>query len=97
MIKLLKTLIKVYSEQECIYFSWYASQKLQKRVEEINGPKFRKPESTLLVKLALLPTCAQFLNVIESVFSATARAIIHNSDYQSVYDCKCTIGNCFFE
>lgn len=28
-----------------------------------------------------LPAGAQFLNVIESVFSGMARAIIHNSDY----------------
>ena len=31
-----------------------------------------------------LPAGAQFLNVIESVFSGMARAIIHNSDYVSV-------------
>jgi hypothetical protein len=30
-----------------------------------------------------LPAGAQFLNVIESVFSGMARAIIHNSDYPS--------------
>jgi hypothetical protein len=37
-----------------------------------------------VVKTAPLPACAQFLNVIESVFSGMARAIIHNSDYPSV-------------
>jgi len=31
-----------------------------------------------------LPAGAQFLNVIESVFSGMARAIIHNSDYESL-------------
>jgi hypothetical protein len=31
-----------------------------------------------------LPSRAQFLNVIESVFSGMARAIIHNSDYSTV-------------
>ena len=30
-----------------------------------------------------MPASAQFLNVIESVFSSMARAIIHNSDYPS--------------
>jgi hypothetical protein len=34
------------------------------------------------------PARAQFLNVIESVFSGTARAIIHNSDYKSVDETK---------
>ena len=37
-----------------------------------------------LVAAAPLPAGAQFLNVIESVFSGMARAIIHNSDYASV-------------
>jgi len=36
------------------------------------------------LELAPLPASAQFLNVIESVFSGMARAIIHNSDYPSV-------------
>jgi len=33
--------------------------------------------------LAPLPASAQFLNVIESVFSGMASAIIYNSDYES--------------
>jgi hypothetical protein len=37
-----------------------------------------------LIKALPLPAGAQFLNVIESVFSGMARAIIHNSDYESV-------------
>ena len=36
-----------------------------------------------IVKTAPLPAGAQFLNVIESVFSGMARAIIHNSNYVS--------------
>ncbi len=36
------------------------------------------------VELVPLPASAQFLNVIESVFSGMARAVIHNSDYASV-------------
>ena len=37
---------------------------------------------------AQLPAGAQFLNVIESVFSGMARGIIHNSDYCSVEAAK---------
>src|SRR3954454_15020978 len=44
-----------------------------------------------------LPVSAQFLNVIESVFSGLARAIIHNSDYQSVDECKEAIDGYFSE
>lgn len=35
------------------------------------------------LELAPLPASAQFLNVIESVFSGMARSIIHRSDYES--------------
>ena len=39
----------------------------------------------------------QFLNVIESVFSGMARAIIHNSDYQSVEEAMQAIDRHFEE
>jgi hypothetical protein len=47
--------------------------------------------------LAPLPSCAQFLNVIESVFSGMSRAIIHNSDYESLAACKEAIDRYFAE
>src|SRR5262249_58133201 len=47
------------------------------------------------VELAPLPSGAQFLNVIESVFSGMARAVIHNSDYSSVDECKQAIDRHF--
>jgi hypothetical protein len=43
----------------------------------------------------LLPAGAQFLNVIESVFSGMARAIIHNSDYKSMDAAKAAIDRYF--
>ena len=49
------------------------------------------------VEVAPLPAGAQFLNVIESVFSGMARAVIHNSDYQSKDDAKAAIDRHFFE
>src|SRR6202521_5446677 len=48
-----------------------------------------------IVETAPLPAGAQFLNVIESIFSGMARAIIHNSDYQSVLDAKSAIDKYF--
>ena len=56
-------------------------------MDEINSPEYRKTHKCPEIVLAPLPTCAQFLNVIESVFSGMARAIIHNSNYQSVDEC----------
>jgi MFS family permease len=50
-----------------------------------------------IVKTAPLPAGAQFLNVIESVFSGMARAIIHNSDYPSVEVAKDAIDRYFTE
>jgi len=89
MIKLLAFLLKQYKTEDCIYFSWdaakwHASKKLYRKVDEINSPEYREENHNPLVKLAPLPAGAQFLNVIESVFSGMAKAIIHNSDYQSV-------------
>jgi transposase len=102
MLKLLKILIFKYTGQARIYFSWdaaswHASKKLYEKVEEINSSQYRAKHNTPLVKLAPLPSCAQFLNVIESVFSGMARAIIHNSDYQNINDCKTVIDRYFAE
>jgi hypothetical protein len=42
------------------------------------------PAAYPLVWTAPVPAGAQFLNLIESVFSGMSRAIIHNSDYASL-------------
>jgi hypothetical protein len=102
MLKLLEILIGKYVDQSCIYLSWDAaswhlSKKLFKRVEEVNRDEYRVDHAGPLVKLAPLPSCAQFLNVIESVFSGMAKAVIHNSDYQSVDECKAAIDRHFSE
>ena len=47
------------------------------------------------VETAPLPAGAQFLNVIESVFSGMARSIIHNSDYKTLEDAKAAIDRYF--
>lgn len=45
--------------------------------------------------IAPLPASAQFLNVIESVFSGKARAIIHNSNYSSIDEAKTAMNGYF--
>jgi len=102
MIKLLDLLLCKYSSEERIFFpwdaaSWHASKKLYKRVIEVNDPEYRSKHNTPIVELAPLPSGAQFLNVIESVFSGMAKAVIHNSDYQSVEECKFAIDLYFTE
>ena len=87
MIKLLDILISQYHDQERLYLcwdavSWHNSNILKTYIEDHN--KIQKPE----IKLAPLPASTQFLNVIESVFAGLAKAVIHNSDYVSVEECK---------
>jgi transposase len=102
MVKMLDVLLLQYKGQRRIFFSWdaaswHGSKKFFRRVELVNSLSYRKKHGTPGVELAPLPACAQFLNVIESVFSGMARAIIHNSDYQSVDDCKRAIDRYFKE
>jgi hypothetical protein len=100
MLKLLEILVEKYSNQSRLFFSWdaaswHASKKLYSRITEINSDEYRDTHETPQVTLAPLPRSAQFLNVIESVFSGMARAIIHNSDYQSTVDCQSAIDRYF--
>lgn len=102
MIKLLDILLEKYSDEECIYLSWdaaswHASQALYERVEEVNSTEYKNKHKSPIVKLAPLPACAQFLNIIESIFSGMSRAIIHNSNYESVDASKIAIDLYFQE
>ena len=102
MVKLLDLLLKKYADQSRIYLSWdaaswHASKRFYARVKEINSVKYRAVHKCPRVKLAPLPSRAQFLNVIESVFSGMAKAVIHNSDYQSVAEAVAAIDRHFAE
>jgi len=102
MIKLLHLLLKNYKGCRRIYLSWdsaswHASKAFCAEVEEVNKKAYRKAHFTSIVKLAPLPASAQFLNVIESVFSGMARAIIHNSNYQSAEEAMTAIDRYFRE
>lgn len=93
MIKMIHLLLHEYKDQDKLYLSWdaaswHSSKKLVKHIKEINSKKYRELNRTPLIELAPLPSSAQFLNVIESVFSGLAKSIIHNSDYQSLAECK---------
>lgn len=102
MIKLLEVLLSQYKDSTKLYFSWdaaawHASKKLYKKIEEINSLDYRNLHHTPEVHLAPLPSSAQFLNVIESVFSGLAKAVIHNSNYNTVDDCRAAIDRHFSE
>ena len=86
MIRMADLLWSRYADRRRLYLSWdaaswHVSKKLKAHLEKLNrSAADRYP----VVEIAPLPAGAQFLNVIESVFSGLARAIIHNSDYPSV-------------
>lgn len=97
MIRMMDVLLEQYRDRRCIYLSWDAaswhiSKELNRRVEDHNS---RLGGPTVVI--APLPARAQFLNVIESVFSGMARAIIHNSNYQSADEARAAIDRYFEE
>jgi len=102
MIKLLDILLKEYKRCKRLYLSWdaaawHSSKALHETLDEVNGTAYRRKHHTPRVELIPLPASAQFLNVIESVFSGMARAIIHNSDYGSVEETMRAIDRYFDE
>ena len=99
MIKLMDILLGQYHGCRTLYLSWdaaswNASKRFKERVEEINDSA-QQGLVTPCIALAPLPACAQFLNVIESVFSGFARSVIHNSDYDSIEECMAAIDRYF--
>jgi transposase len=97
MIKLLDVLAVQYKGNDRLYISWdaaswHSSNVLIKHIFDCNNPSFREKQQAPEIILVPLPSCTQYLNVIESVFSGLARAVIHNSDYQSMEECRYAIG-----
>ena len=100
MIRMANALLAEYHDCERIFLSWDAaswhlSKKLHAFVDDHNCTCERA--GLPLIGLVPLPVGAQFLNVIESVFSGMVRAIIHNSSYQSVDEAKGAIDRYFTE
>src|SRR5207237_1179857 len=97
-LRLVELLRDRYKTFRRIYLSWdaapwHSSRELRDRIGFLNSSAAEGPEIVMLP----LPAVAQFLNVIESVFSGMARAIIHNSNYASVEDAKSAISRYFEE
>jgi transposase len=99
MIRMAELLRSQYANLRRIYLSWdaaswHVSKKLKTRLEALNQDAANDFPT---VELAPLPAGAQFLNVVESVFSGLARAILHNSDYSSVQAATAAIDRYFHE
>ena len=102
MIKLVEILIQKYSGCRKIYLSWdaaswHSSKDLLDKISTVNKYGYRQTNNTPLVKIAPLPSRAQFLNVVESVFSGMSYSIIQNSNYNSVEEAKKAIDRYFLE
>jgi transposase len=97
MIRMMKVFVAQYQDRKRIWLSWDAaswhiSKRLNQEIEEHNNSG-----TWPVVATAPLPARAQFLNIIESVFSGMARAVIQNSNYGSVDVAKAAIGRYFEE
>ena len=100
MIKMMELLIERYKGYRKLWLSWDAaswhiSKKLLQHIDAANVTASTTGNPT--VGTAPLPAGAQFLNVIESVFSGLARGVIHNSDYKSIDDAKAAFDRYFEE
>jgi transposase len=96
MLRMLTKLVREYKHKSRIYLSWDAaswhmSKMLHNHVAEHNEAITKGDAAGPVVALAPLPAGAQFLNVIESVFSGMARAIIANSNYGSIDEARAAI------
>ena len=101
MIDLVEILFNQYHDKSKIYItwdaaSWHGSDELVEWVNDLNAQS-KENGSAPIVELVPLPSSAQFLDVIEAVFSGMKRAVIHNSDYQSEEDMKSAISRHFRE
>ncbi|WP_234683000.1 IS630 family transposase [Bradyrhizobium monzae] len=100
IIKLLDELLACNLRLSRLYLSWdsaswHMSKQLARRIASNNV--MAEVTGSARVETAPLPAGAQFLNVIEAVFSGMARAILHNSDYPSVEGAKRAIDRYFAE
>jgi transposase len=76
--------------------SWHGSASLENWVGNLNAFT-RSAGCGPIIEFVPLPSSSQFLNVIEAIFSAMKRAVIHFSDYQSTEETKSAISTHFRE
>jgi transposase len=82
IIRLIELLRELYAEYRRIYLSWDAApwHRAERLMEYVDTTNTRAVQGDgPAVTILELPTSAQFLNVIESVFSGLARGVLHNS------------------
>ncbi len=101
IIDLAEMLFNQYQAKSKIYLtwdaaSWHGSGELVQWTDKLNTWT-RASGGRPIIEFVPLPSSAQFLDVIEAVFSGMKRAVIHNSDYQSEEEMKTAISTHFRE
>ena len=101
IIDLAEMLFNQYHAKSKIYLtwdaaSWHGSDELVLWTDELNAWN-KTSDAGPIIEFVPLPSSAQFLDVIEAVFSGMKRAVIHNSDYQSEEEMKTAISTHFRE
>jgi len=76
--------------------SWHSSKVLVDWLNRFNEETRKRCEGPL-IEFIPLPSCSQFLNIIESTFSSMKKAVIHNSNYQSNFEMMTAISGYFKE
>lgn len=101
MIDLIEILASQYSDKHKLYVtwdaaSWHSSNELTTWLDE-NNRQIQHEGNSPVIELVPLPSNAQFLDVIESVFGSMKMAVIHNSDYSGPHEMKLAISLHFLE
>ena len=99
MIDLAEILFNQYHDRSKLYISWdaaawHSSNALTHWLDTFNT-QTRELGKGPVIELVPLPSNAQFLDVIEAVFSAMKGAVIHCSDYRSEGEMKTAISRHF--
>ena len=99
MINLAEVLYNQYFSRKKLYItwdcaSWHSSQALISWLELFNAATVKSGIGPI-IEFIPLPTCSQFLDIIESVFGGMKRAVIRNSDYQCETEMKTAISQHF--
>lgn len=100
VISMLAMLRQKYSSMSRICLTWDAlsshnSEAVTGWIDEANAQSH--PVGSPRLEVIPLPANAQFLNVIESVFSSLRRSVIHNSDYAAKEEMEAAIARYFDE
>jgi hypothetical protein len=101
MIDLIEVLFNQHPAAARLYVtwdaaSWHSSSLLVEWLDSFNAETRRRGDGPV-IELVPLPASAQFLDVIEAVFSGMKRAVIHHSDYGGTDEMKDAISRHFVE